>query len=228
MMKYLWLIMVFIFAMDISSGGEIVSTHVIASRESKPVSVGLIRQADYIVLPISISSDQKDPVKRIEDIRAAKILIQEKAKENKKIIIKDGPMNISTRPIKETSFFSSSSRYELPSSANINVMLPLEKENPNVFTMAVELTGFISSLKFKDKTTCEPEQIQLAVSDPEQYKSKLLEIIAKDVRKTSEAMGVKGHITVQGLESPVMVRELDEKQVELFQTYSVSIDWSNQ
>lgn len=34
----------------------------------KPVSVALVRQADYVAIPITIVSEQKDPSQRFDDI----------------------------------------------------------------------------------------------------------------------------------------------------------------
>jgi len=54
----------------------------------------------------------------------------------------------------------------------------------------------------------------------------VLFMIATEAEKTREQMGIKGHFTVQGLQSPVIVREFDETRVELSLNYSVSLDWT--
>jgi hypothetical protein len=39
-------------------------------------------------------------------------------------------------------------------------------------------------------------------------------------------MAAKGSLTVEGLQNPVVVCQLDETRVELFISYSVALNWS--
>ena len=210
------------------AGSEVSPIYVLAIPDVKPVSVALVRQADYVAVPVTIVSEQKEPAQRFDDIRAAKRLIQEKAKANKRIVIKDGTLSLSARPTSKMSFISSYSSYEPPSTAHLNIMLPLEPQSPDVFAAASDITRFVNAIKFGEKTQCTLGQIQLAVADPEQHRPALLQLIAQDVRKTKEQMGVKGNLTVDGLQSPVIVRQLDETKVELLMNYSVSLNWTEQ
>ncbi|MFA4944520.1 MAG: hypothetical protein WC789_07445 [Lentisphaeria bacterium] len=150
--------------------------------------------------------------------------MQETAKQNKKITIKDGPLSLSARPSSKMSFISSYSSYEQPSTANLTIMIPLDPQAPDVFAAAGEITRFVNGIKFADKTHCNLGQVQLAMSDPEQYRASLLQLIAQDIRKTKELMGSKGTLAVEGLQSPVIVRQMDETKVELFLNYSVTLN----
>jgi hypothetical protein len=206
-------------------GSDVSAVYVLAIHDSKPVSVSLVRSADFVAIPLSIVSEQKDPSQRFDDIRAAKRLIQDKARENKKITLKDGPLSLSARPSSKMSFISSSFQsYEQPSAASLTIMLPLEPQAPDVFAVASEITRFITGIKFSEKTQCNLGQVQLAVSEPEQHRAALLQLISQDVRRTKEQMGGKGTLTVEGLESPVIVRQIDETKVELFLNYSVTLN----
>ena len=207
------------------AGSESSPIYVLAIQDVKPVSVTLVRQADYVAIPVSITSDQKEPVMRFNDIRVAKRLIQEKSKEHKGLVVKEGVLSLSARPNSKMSFLSSCS-YESPSTAQLSIMMPIDSKSPDVFSTAAEITRFINSIKFGEKTECQLGHLELAVADPEQYRPTLLQLIAQDVRKTKEQMGVKGTLMVQGLQSPVMVRQLDETRVELLINYAVSLNWT--
>jgi len=61
------------------------------------------------------------------------------------------------------------------------------------------------------------------VDNPEQYRGKVLGQIAQEVQKTREAISANGSVKVEGLESSVMVRQADDRNVELFLNYSLSI-----
>ena len=213
-------------ATTVFGGSEVSPIYVLAIHDAKPVSVALVRQADYVAIPVTIVSEQKEPSQRFDDIRAAKRLIQDKAKENKKIMIKDGPFFLSARPASKMGFISSYSSYEQPSTANLNIMIPLDLQVPDVFAAASEITRFVNGIKFGEKTQCNLGQVQLAVADPEQHRAALLQLIAQDIRKTKEQMGVKGNLSVDGLQSPVIVRQLDETKVELLLNYSLTLNWA--
>lgn len=205
------------------AGSDVSPLYILAIRDAKPVSVSLVRTADFVAIPVSIVSEQKEPAQRFDDIRAAKRLIQDTAKQNKKITIKDGPLSLSARPSSKMSFISSYSSYEQQSTANLTIMIPLDPQAPDIFAAASEITRFVSGIKFGDKTQCNLGQVQLAVADPEQHRAAILQLIVQDIRKTKELMGSKGTLTVEGLQSPVIVRQMDETKVELLLNYAVTL-----
>jgi len=51
----------------------------------------------------------------------------------------------------------------------------------------------------------------------------LLGQIAQEIKQTREAISASGSIKVEGLESSEMVRQADNRYVELFLNYSLSI-----
>ena len=55
------------------------------------------------------------------------------------------------------------------------------------------------------------------------YRAKFVGQIAQEIKKTREAISSSGSVKVEGLESPVMVRQADDRNVELFLNYSLSI-----
>ena len=61
------------------------------------------------------------------------------------------------------------------------------------------------------------------MENPEQYRAKLLGLIAQEITKARETLSGRGSVKLEGLESPVMVRQADDRNVELFLNYSFSI-----
>ncbi|MDO9265367.1 MAG: hypothetical protein Q7U02_15460 [Desulfosalsimonadaceae bacterium] len=229
-MKWIITSWMIIFSASAYAGSEISPIYVLAIQYERPVSVALLREADYVAVALTIESEQDEPSQRYNDIRAAKRLIQDKARESKRILVKDGAISLSARPTSKMSMssISSYSSYETPSTANLTILLPLDLKSPDVFSAASEISRFVNAIKFGKKTKCNLGQTQLAVADSEQHRPALLQLIAQDVKKTKEQMGVKGNITVEGLQSPVIVRQLDETRVELFMNYSVLLNWVDQ
>ena len=101
--------------------------------------------------------------------------------------------------------------------------MPLSKERDNISSAGIEAARFVEGLRFPGKAKAEIGNLQLAVENPEQYRSKLLTAIAEEVKRTREAMAAQGAVKVKGLESPVLVRQTDDRHVEVFLRYSLSI-----
>ena len=60
-MKWLISTLVIAVAITVRAGSEVSPIYAIAVNTAKPVSVALIRQADYVSIPVSIVSEQKEP-----------------------------------------------------------------------------------------------------------------------------------------------------------------------
>jgi hypothetical protein len=89
------------------AGAGVRPVYILAVRDARPVSVSLVRTADFVAMPVSIVSEQKETARRFDDIRAAKRLIQDKAIANKGMTIRDGPLSLSARPVSKMAAFSS-------------------------------------------------------------------------------------------------------------------------
>jgi hypothetical protein len=101
--------------------------------------------------------------------------------------------------------------------------VPLSKERDNIFSAGIEVARFVEGLKLPGKAKVELGNLQLAVENPEQYRSKLLAEIAQEIKRTREGLGAQGTVKVEGLESPVLVRQTDDRHVEVFLRYSLSV-----
>lgn len=200
-----------------SSGGSIV----IAAPEPRKVGVSLILPAELVSVPLRISSDQKDTALAYEESRKAIDTIAAKIKENGQFRISSGVVTLSQR---QSSFGISSGYWSQPAaSAEIFILVPLTNDRPDIFAAGAEAARFIEGLHLPGKVHCELGQLQLAVENPEQYRGKLLDLIAQEARNTRNALTVQGSLTVHGLESSVMVRQADDRQIELYLNYTLSV-----
>ena len=48
-------------------------------------------------------------------------------------------------------------------------------------------------------------------------------LIAEEIKKTRQALAPQGGVQVAGLESPVLVQQLDDRNVGLYLNYSLSV-----
>jgi hypothetical protein len=195
---------------------------VIAFSDRQSVSTVLRQQADYVAMPVSISSDQRDPVQRFAEIRAAKQLIQKKAEGNPNIVIHPGSVTLSAKPISK---FASISSYSGGSSeADLHILVPFKGKNRDVFTCASTIRIFLNDIIMPGKASIQLGSIQLAADNPEQYRLTLLQMISEDVAKTKEKLKADGKTQLSGLESPVLVRQSDDENVEIFINYQLSVE----
>lgn len=195
---------------------------VIAFSDRQYVSTVLRQQADYVTMPVSVSSDQKDPILRFAEIRDAKRLIQKKAEGNPDITIRSGPVTLSAKPAAKS--FDISSYSSGSSEADIHILVSFKGKNRDVFTCATMIRAFLNSIALPEKAKIQLESIRLAADNPEQYRPALLQMISKDVAKTKENLSAGGQAQLSGLESPVLVRQADDENIELFINYQLDVE----
>jgi hypothetical protein len=198
---------------------------VIAFKDAKSTSISLIRQADYLSMPLTISSKQKDPNIRFSEMSQAQKLILHAVDKKSDIIIHKGPITLSPKPLSKLSPFSSYS-YDRPSQAQFHILAKL-KDSDDVYECAGRIRKFIDSIEMPGKSYSSLGQIQLAVENPAQYRKDILNKIAKDIDFLKSTMGTKDKASISGLERPVLVRQVNDKNIELFINYSLTIKMSN-
>lgn len=196
--------------------------YVIAFAGDKATAISLIKPAEYVSMALTVESSQKDPNARLNDIKQALELIQTKAKNQPGLVVHKGPVSLSARPAasKLASTFPYSS---VSSSAQLQLLVRLD-ETTDAFAGTARIRQFLDALTLPGKAECSLGPIQLALANPEQYRLELLQQIAADVKFVSRAMQTPGQVTLQGLEQPVLVRQLDDQRLELFIDYSMSIE----
>lgn len=202
------------------AGGS--SLLVIAFSDRQLVSTVLRQQADYVAMPISISSDQRDPIQRFAEIRDARRLIQKKAEGKSDIVIHSGAVSLTARPLSKFSYLSSDSGGS--SEADLHILVPFKGKNSDVFSCASMIHTFLNDITMPGKANIQLGSIQLASDNPEQYRPVLLQMISEDVAKTEERLKADGTVQLSGLEGPVLVRQSDDTNVELFINYRLSIE----
>jgi hypothetical protein len=194
---------------------------VVAAPEPRTVSVSMVVPADFVSVPLRIYSDQKNSALAYDETRQAIETISQKVKENGRFRTSTGVVSLSR---KQGGFGISGGSWSEPAaSAEIYLLVPLTEERADIFLAGAEAARFIETLRLPGRTHCELGRLQLAVENPEQYRSKLLGAIAEEIKKTRSTMAVQGSVKVDGLASSLMVRQADDRHVELFLGYSLSI-----
>jgi hypothetical protein len=200
------------------SGGPPV---VLAESVRRPVATVVTLPADFVSVPINVVSDQKNTPVAYEESRQVVEMIRHKVKEHGKFRASTGVITLSEH---RGGFGISGGSWSQPAArALIYLLVPLTKEREDIFAASTEAARFIETLRLPGKAKIELGKLQLAIENPEQHRTKLLGMIAEEIKKTREALGTQGSVKVEGLESSVLVRQADDRQVELFLNYSLSV-----
>jgi|GEM_PF-3625429 len=195
----------------------------IAVSGQPPVAATVMRKADFVACPVSLSSDKKEPEERFADIQAATKMIVAASEQNPKILIHAGPVSLSGESQSSFSLSKLSSGYDSYSTARLHILVTVGSGKPDIFASGLAIKQFLAGVKFPDKIKCSLGQIQLAVDDPEQHRQEVLKAIAESIKQVKGILAQDGEVQVMGLASPVMARQADDENIELFINYSLTI-----
>ncbi len=202
-------------------GASVSSSVVIAFQDRQSVSVVLRQAAELVSVPVTVSSDRKDPAERFAEIHQALQALLDKMGPASDIVVRQGPVALSGR--RGSSKFSlGSSSYQSPSRAQLNLMMELKGRD--IFTCASQIEHSVAGLTPPGEARYEVGEVQLAIDNPEARRQQLIQAIAADVTKTKQLLGGAAKVTILGLEGPVLVRQVSDREVELFIDYALAID----
>ncbi len=205
------------------SGFSGVEKFVEAGSAAKPRAVCLVIPAEYVSFTVRIVNEQKGGASSSEETQQAINLLRSKARDKYEVTIGIDVL----RPDQgyNSSFWSSSSSR---SSTEIYLLAPVGTNAWSIFEMGAGASLFLNSLNPAGKIRFDLVRARLAVSNPEKHRRRLLQMISDEVRRTRESLAPNGGMRISGLESPVQVAQLDDKNVALFLEYSLSVSEGEQ
>lgn len=199
------------------SGGPVVT---VALPQPKKISLSITVRADFVSVPIRLTSDQKNAAVAYEESKSAIESVFKQVKEHGHL---RASMGVTTLGQAQSGFGVSSGGWKQPAAVSeLYLLVRLTKEHNDLFSAAAEAARFVERLRLPAKMTCDLGKAQLAIENPEQHRAELLREIAEQIKSTRESLRGVGAVKVDGLESPVIVRQADERNVELYLNYSVS------
>lgn len=185
-------------------------------------AVGLRQRADAIALPITVSSDQRDPELRADELRQVRELFRKKVHDTPRIQVRPGPVSLSARPAQKMESVLSSAA-EPVSQSSYYLIVAIDKNKGDIYSSVADARRFMADLRLPGKALCSVGDPVLSVDNPEQYRKQLLQLVAQELATLKETLGSKTTFTLDGLHRPVMVRAADDITVELFIPYTVEV-----
>lgn len=188
-----------------------------------PVAVTLEVEADYVAVPISVASGEKDPLRNIENVQAFWDKLRDAARKSPDIKLRQGVVSLSIMQAEESSGFSSTYRPPNPSSnTNLFLVAPLTKTR-DVYQATRELFAIGQSVPKSEQTRVTYGTTSLGLESPERFRPRLLALIQKDTEQARNALGNPKSFEVSGLESPVVVMQRDDKNVVVYIPYRLKV-----
>lgn len=198
------------------AGGSSVVVAIASSPNVPPAKLRL--RADYVAVPISIHSDARDPLKRIDQIENSLRGISERIKQHPDLAVRFGVVSLSPREPSKS--FSSYESYG--SSAQLYALGPL-KADTTVFAVTKRIHQIVTGASAADGAKVVLGTTTLGMDDPERFRPKLLSLISQAASEARRSLGASGPIDLEGLENPIAVMQIDESDVVLFINYRVKI-----
>lgn len=199
------------------------SSFIIASPGEKSSAVFVEKDAEYASVPVTIQSGQRDPADQYSEIKQVHDLIATHARGRAGIDVHSGPIALSAMPAKDGFAISSGYYRGKTSTAQMHILAKFDPGS-DIYDCALRIRKFIDSIKLPAKVELELGDIRLAVKDPQQYRADILKKVGEDAAFVKKTLGTNGTVTLSGLDNPVLVRQVDNRKVELFIDYAMTLE----
>jgi hypothetical protein len=216
-MRALFLAVAILLPQQATAGGPSVSIAV--GYNPNVPSVRLQLRADYVAVPVTIQSDSKDPLKRIDQMENALRTISDRIKQHSDLATRYGVVSLSPRESSKS--FSSYESYG-SSAAQLYVLGSL-KPDATVFGLAKKIHQVVTAVPVTDGIKVVLGNTSLGMEDPERFRPQLLGLISKSAAEARKLLGASGPVEIEGLENSVAIMQLNENEVLVYINYRARI-----
>lgn len=203
---------------------EVIVTGIRAPDDELP-GVVYRRQADFLLLEITVLNDSRSEEVRKKEIFKTLQNAIAVAKEKKDIelsVVKNGfvlPLN----SIEASIDIVSGDRPDT-SQVKIRAKTNISTNTQSPEKLLAKLTSFTESVPVEGRTELimldEPD---VSVVNPHQYRNNIIQLVAKDVSTTTSALGKDYRVVMQGLDQPVQWARVGPVQLAMYIPYSYQI-----
>jgi hypothetical protein len=187
------------------------------SARSAP-SISIVQPADYLCAVLTLRSTAKDADRQSAAMRESLLRLTDAVTKSPRFQLHQGALRLTGS---SNSFYSSATSAGPKSlQSTLRVLLPLQGVT-DIFEAVRQLRRFVDTLPPTNDTELSVATIALAVSAPEQYRDRLLALIADQSRAIQQHFGART-VIIDGLQNAVAVRQVDDTNVELFVDYQLS------
>jgi len=183
-------------------------------------AVSLVQPADYLCAIVSIRSTAKDTERQAVAVQEAVRRLTTAVQRSNTFQLHQGPARFSGGATNSASLFSKPSYSPQSLQTSLRVLCPLTPDG-DFFESVRQIAQFIGAIAVPAEAEVKIVSATLAVAAAEQQRERLMQLIREQIAATRTQLGANV-VTVTGLDSPVLVRQLDNLTVELFLDYQLS------
>ena len=208
---------------DVAGGGDYLAGPYSrdSSHSQNPPVIGLRRKADFIVVPVSFSSDSRDAQIRKREIQKMLAAALERVNGAGLELVTGFPK---LSPVTKANYESLPLQWagrEDTGKVDVFVKAPLSDKMAEA---EKRIDEFLKPLPRNGRgTIVKKDGRQLAVRNPEQYRGAIVALIAEDARRNTEVFGPDYRASVDGVDKPVLWAQTNETDVFLYLPYSYRI-----
>jgi len=196
------------------------SRWVLASTESSGSPIAIQQKADYVVLPLTLTSLQNNPDKRIEDLSDASEEVKDKMKGSD-VRLAEARFDYSAGAAAGLPDMEFDEKE--PATLTLYIVVAQKRRGDTFLEQAQVLTDFADKLVL-GAVNLNVEKVKLCVTKPEQYRSELLKAIMDEMSSLRTLAGSETILHISGLEGPVEVRQIDKENIEMSINYMLTLE----
>lgn len=181
-----------------------------------PVGSYIEMKADFIAVPILLSSSEKDPEIRLRELNESKEMLAAEIKKNSNMDLLFASVALSAS---ETSSYGS--RYD--SNIQLYITRKLTKDT-DVYKSVAEISDMTDRMNFRGDVVYNLGQGVLGIINPEQFRPALIQKIAQEIKTVKKEVGVKSKVIIKGLQGNINAVERNDDTVQLFINYRLEFD----
>jgi hypothetical protein len=193
---------------------------------AKIPGTSLKRPGDYILLQVAVSNDSRDAdtrKKEIYDTLRAAIAAANKDRSIELSVIGDDSLVL---PLRLDSATLVLSRDKLPdtSKTTISVKTRIPSTVGNSSALVAKLKDFVSGIKPVGRTLIDKDgDVEISIVNPAQYRDRVIELFAADVKKVTSALGQDYKVIAHGIDAPIQWVRAGMLEVAIFVPYDYDV-----
>jgi hypothetical protein len=183
-------------------------------------AVSIVVPADYVCAIVAIRSTAKEPELQALAVQEAVRRLTIAAQRSSTLQLHQGPARFFVGGANSSALFSKSNYTPGALQTNLRILAPLTP-GAEILEVIRQISQFVAKIEVPNETEVRIVSTTLAISFAEQQRDRLMQLIREQIAATRTQLGANV-LTVTGLDSPVLVRQVDNLSVELFLDYQLS------
>jgi hypothetical protein len=184
---------------------EIMVTGVRSAEVAVP-GTSLKRPGDFLLLTVEVSNDSRDQKTRREEVEATLRAMLAGATRDKSIelsVIGDNGLVLPLKLDSATLKLVNGKRPDT-SEATISVKTRIPTQPGNSSALVAKLRDFANNIKPVGRTIIDDDgEFEISIVNPTQYRDRVIELMAADVKKVTAALGPDYKVVLSGIDQPI-------------------------